>query len=189
MIDFGQEINLVSFYEKYKNDYKIRLPEIYQFPAAVVEMGIMTSLVFSNGKCVCVGINQEKTKIMGADGNLILTPIVEKISTMMGNFWGSHPSPKYEVVNIVFQMDMRRNINLTELHITQPNCVYEPETFPALILRTNDPRHTFLVFSNGKIIAHFPHPRLDNGNFLKTTEAMKQAMTTALENALIKRDV
>jgi transcription initiation factor TFIID TATA-box-binding protein len=33
-----------------------------------------------------------------------------------------------------------------------PHCQFNPQTFPGLIYRMNNPKITFLIFTNGKVI-------------------------------------
>lgn len=162
IIDFERRINLPLFFEKFKTQFEIRLPKTCEFPAAVVKLDVATLLLFPNGKCICTGINEKKGALV-TDGDLVIDPIIAKISGIVTDFLCETFTPKYNVVNIVTQMTLPQRVNLARIHITQSNCVYEPETFPALIVRTLSPRHTFLVFSSGKVIAHIPHPKITNG--------------------------
>jgi transcription initiation factor TFIID TATA-box-binding protein len=45
-----------------------------------------------------------------------------------------------------------RELNLNNIAFTLENTEYEPEQFPGLVYRMDDPRVTFLLFGSGKII-------------------------------------
>ena len=36
--------------------------------------------------------------------------------------------------------------------LEEPNSIYEPEQFPAAIVKSNEPKVTYLIFNSGKII-------------------------------------
>ena len=59
-----------------------------------------------------------------------------------------------EIVNIAVSGDFGRPLNLEELAIELPKegveVEYEPEQFPAAIVKFQEPSATFLLFSNGK---------------------------------------
>jgi len=62
--------------------------------------------------------------------------------------------PQVAVTNIVCSYDMGRYINLNKVVITLnlENIEYEPEQFPGLVYRIEDPKIVALLFSSGKII-------------------------------------
>ncbi|TFG29306.1 MAG: TATA-box-binding protein [Promethearchaeota archaeon] len=58
-----------------------------------------------------------------------------------------------EVVNIVITANLSDWINLDLATLRLENSIYEPEVFPALIYKSNNPvKCVFLVFNNGKIV-------------------------------------
>ena len=67
-------------------------------------------------------------------------------------------SGKFEVkvVNIVASASLGGPIDLLELYEAERlmggRVIYEPDQFPGLIYRMNDPKTVFLIFSSGKIV-------------------------------------
>ena len=61
-------------------------------------------------------------------------------------------------------------INLNELALKLENTEYEPEQFPGLVYKLNEPNATFLLFSNGKLVG------TGTKNRKQLDEAMKQLM-------------
>jgi transcription initiation factor TFIID TATA-box-binding protein len=59
--------------------------------------------------------------------------------------------PKIEVQNIVSFVDLQTRLDLSKLAIDLPNGEYDPNRFPALIVKLKEPKISFLVFSNGKM--------------------------------------
>ncbi|MFX1407656.1 MAG: Lrp/AsnC ligand binding domain-containing protein [Promethearchaeota archaeon] len=64
--------------------------------------------------------------------------------------------------NSKISFDIGRKINLKEISKNSANIEYNPQKFPGLVLKIEDPRATILIFSTGKIIVT---------NFSKNVEA------------------
>ena len=60
-------------------------------------------------------------------------------------------APHIEVQNIVSYVDLQTQLDLVQLAVDLPNSEYNPDRFPALIVKFKDPKISFLVFSNGKM--------------------------------------
>lgn len=56
------------------------------------------------------------------------------------------------ITNIVVASSLEHDIPLEKMAATLPNTEYNPEQFPGLVLRIDDPRSTALIFSSGKIV-------------------------------------
>jgi transcription initiation factor TFIID TATA-box-binding protein len=54
--------------------------------------------------------------------------------------------------NIVASAKLEQELNLDHIAFTLENTEYEPEQFPGLVYRMDDPKVTFLLFGSGKII-------------------------------------
>ena len=54
------------------------------------------------------------------------------------------------VRNIVALLTLPNPIPLEQLE--EPNSIYEPEQFPAAILKVEKPKATYLIFNSGKIV-------------------------------------
>ncbi|NPA38806.1 MAG: TATA-box-binding protein [Candidatus Nanohaloarchaeota archaeon] len=57
------------------------------------------------------------------------------------------------VHNVVASMKVNDRIPLTRLAEYVENVEYEPDQFPGLVLRLNEPRSAALIFSNGKVVS------------------------------------
>jgi len=60
--------------------------------------------------------------------------------------------PKINVQNIVASGSINIVMNLNEIAIKLENTEYEPEQFPGLVYKLEEPTATFLLFSNGKLV-------------------------------------
>ncbi len=57
-----------------------------------------------------------------------------------------------KIVNIVISTSLDHKIPLERLIMDLPNTEYNPEQFPGLIMKTKDPKASFLIFSSGKVV-------------------------------------
>lgn len=60
--------------------------------------------------------------------------------------------PVITIQNIVASGDLHANIDLNLAAIIMESAMYEPEVFPGLIYRMQDPKTVFLIFSTGRIV-------------------------------------
>ncbi len=62
-------------------------------------------------------------------------------------------TPDMKIVNLVVSLNFQTHINLDTAAITLSHSIYEPEVFPGLIYRVQEPIPcAFLIFSSGKVI-------------------------------------
>jgi len=61
--------------------------------------------------------------------------------------------PSCKIVNVVVSTKIDRQVNVELLTEKLPHVVYEPEIFPGVIYRRNDPKATIIMFSTGKIVS------------------------------------
>ncbi|MCC6004975.1 MAG: hypothetical protein LM590_11620 [Thermofilum sp.] len=57
-----------------------------------------------------------------------------------------------EVQNIVASANLRGTVDLERAAFLLENSMYEPEQFPGLIYRMQDPKVVLLIFSSGKVV-------------------------------------
>ncbi len=57
-----------------------------------------------------------------------------------------------EVVNIVVSSSLEQDVPLEKMAATLSNTEYNPEQFPGLVFRIDDPDTSALIFSSGKIV-------------------------------------
>ncbi|MEM5871270.1 MAG: TATA-box-binding protein [Candidatus Aenigmatarchaeota archaeon] len=116
-----------------------------QFPGLVYRPANPRSaaLIFSSGKIVCTGT---KSVEMAHEA---MKKVVKRIKDA-----GIRVPDKYpiQVENIVASSKIEADLNLEDIAFSLENAEYEPEQFPGLVYRINDPRVAFLLFSSGKII-------------------------------------
>lgn len=102
-------------------------------------------LIFRSGNIVCTGAESIES-VAGA-----LEQVVENIRAL----GVSVPrNPEMEVQNIVSSADLGRRLNLTAVAIGLglEHVEYEPEQFPGLIYRLDDPNVVSLLFGSGKLV-------------------------------------
>ncbi len=116
-----------------------------QFPGLILRVKKPKSavLVFSSGNLVCTG-----TKSIGQVKQVIEQVIkqLKKINVRITE------KPKINVQNIVASGNINISLNLNLLTLELENTEYEPEQFPGLVYKLQDPPATFLLFSNGKLV-------------------------------------
>ena len=118
-----------------------------RFPGAVyrIDEPRMASLIFSSGKVVLTGIRNEESLDEGL--NKVLSSLKEAGVKIL-------PVPKVAVTNIVCSYDIGRFINLNRVvaKLSLEAIEYEPEQFPGLVYRLDDPKVVVLLFGSGKLI-------------------------------------
>lgn len=100
------------------------------------------TLIFSSGKMICTGGRSEN------EARRAVENVVSELSK--GGIVTSKRS-KVRIDNIVASANLGRNVDLESVSKMR-RTMYEPEQFPALIYRMEDPKVVFLVFSTGKIV-------------------------------------
>lgn len=116
-----------------------------QFPGLVLRVQKPKSavLVFSSGNLVCTG-----TKSV-AQVKEVIDAVIKQIAKIGVRIT---ERPKITVQNIVASGSINLNLNLNLLALQLENTEYEPEQFPGLVYKLNEPTATFLLFSNGKLV-------------------------------------
>ena len=137
----GKEVPLTKLAKTVPNtEYN---PE--QFPGLVLRVKEPKSavLVFSSGNLVCTG-----TKSIAQVKQVIeqVIKILKKINITITD------KPKITVQNIVASGSINMMLNLNYLSLELENTEYQPEQFPGLVYKLEDPPATFLLFSNGKLV-------------------------------------
>ena len=115
------------------------------FPGLVLRIKKPKSavLVFSSGNLVCTG-----TKSVSQVREVVQQVIrqLKKIGVKVT------AKPKIAVQNIVASGEISLDLNLNTLALELENTEYEPEQFPGLVYKLEEPTATFLLFSNGKLV-------------------------------------
>lgn len=137
----GKQISLTKLARSQSNtEYN---PE--QFPGLVlrIEKPKSAVLVFSSGNLVCTG-----TKSV-AQVKEVIDAVIKQIAKIGVKITDK---PKITVQNIVASGSIDLNLNLNVLALQLENTEYEPEQFPGLVYKLEEPTATFLLFSNGKLV-------------------------------------
>jgi len=115
------------------------------FPGLVLRVKKPKSavLVFSSGNLVCTG-----TKSV-AQVRDVVQQVIKQLRRIGVNV---KIKPKITVQNIVASGAINLDLNLNTLSLELENTEYEPEQFPGLVYKLEDPTATFLLFSNGKLV-------------------------------------
>jgi len=101
-----------------------------------------TILIFSTGKMVVTGMR--KASEAGR--------VVEKVVKNIRKAGIKVSNPEITIQNIVASGDLHTNIDLNMAAIVMEYAMYEPEVFPGLIYRMQEPKTVFLIFSTGRIV-------------------------------------
>jgi len=116
-----------------------------QFPGLVYRMEEprTAALIFSSGKIVCTGARNVK------DVQLAFKKIVRTLRKC-----GIKVPRKFkiQIENIVASAKLSAKLNLNKIALNLENTEYEPEQFPGLVYRMEEPKVAFLFFSSGKIV-------------------------------------
>lgn len=117
-----------------------------QFPGLVLHLDQpkTAALVFSSGKIVCTGAkSMEEVDVA-----------VGKICDKIKNAGFEVTTPDINIQNIVASGDLSKELNLdaVAIGIGLDRVEYEPEQFPGLVYRSEDPRAVILLFGSGKLV-------------------------------------
>ncbi|KAA8491410.1 TATA-box-binding protein [Porphyridium purpureum] len=103
-----------------------------------------TALIFSSGKIVVTGAKSEDQAKLASRK---YARIIQKLNYANIKF------SEFKVQNIVASVDVAFPIRLEPMQHAHNNfCSYEPEIFPGLIYRMQEPRVVLLIFVSGKVV-------------------------------------
>ena len=118
-----------------------------QFPGLVLrlEEPKTAALLFRSGKVVCTG-----AKTIG-DVKRAIAKVCQKVQKAGANVFDE---PDITVQNIVASANLHAQLNLNAiaLAIGLEKVEYEPEQFPGLVYRLEDPHVVVLLFGSGKLV-------------------------------------
>jgi len=140
-ITIGQKIDLKSFTKMASGiEYT---PD--KFPGAVfrIRKPKLAMLIFSSGKVICTGARSRR------EINTAVEKLIDKLKEARIRVKNK---PKVEIQNIVASSSVNLRVNLDILATECINTEYEPEQFPGLVFRLDEPKTVMLIFSSGKII-------------------------------------
>lgn len=138
---FDQRMNLLAIMKSFRNvEYRPK-----RFPGLVFKLKEpkTTTLIFSSGKMVCTGAKSEKM------ANSAVSKVVRELKKTGFIIRGS---PKIEIVNVVGTAEVGGRVDLEAASDILDNIMYEPEQFPGLIYRMEEPKVVILIFGSGKMV-------------------------------------
>jgi len=100
-------------------------------------------LIFNSGKMVCTGAKSEK------EAKRAVKKTVRELRKTGIIIPGK---PEIKIVNIVASANLLGKIELEESAYILRKTMYEPEQFPGLIYRMNEPKVVILLFASGKVV-------------------------------------
>ena len=144
-------INIVALgILKLKDDLKIdftafeKLVEVRRlnrFPCVMFKIDTTSIILFRNGKIILTGLKRiEQIEELRPQ----IVDVLHQGNIEFSDF-------EIKIQNLVGMSQLGRKINLELACLTLTNCLYEPEQFPAAIVKPTS-GGTFLIFSNSKII-------------------------------------
>ena len=140
-VDVNKELDLYSMERS--------LPDIEydpdMFPGIIlrIEEPHLTALIFKSGKMVVTGAKNMQDVIEGAK---------RIIKTLKKYGLDIDEKPKVQIQNIVASVNLHIGINVEKAAFLLENSIYEPEQFPGLIYKMNDPIVVTLLFASGKMV-------------------------------------
>jgi transcription initiation factor TFIID TATA-box-binding protein len=116
-----------------------------QFPGLVFRLKRpkTATLIFNSGKMVCTGAKSEK------EARRAVMKVIKELKKG-GIIIISKPDLKIQ--NIVASASLGGMIDLEKAAFTLGKTMYEPEQFPGLIYRMDEPKVVILLFASGKLV-------------------------------------
>lgn len=118
-----------------------------QFPGLIYRLHDPKTavLIFRSGKVNCTGAKNL------ANVRLTIETIIQKLKKAGIEVYDN---PEIVVQNIVAVYDLEADLNLTDIAMSLglENVEYEPEQFPGLVYRVEEPKVVLLLFGSGKVV-------------------------------------
>ena len=140
-VTLDQKINLLDIMKVFRNvEYRPK-----QFPGLVFRLKRpkTATLIFSTGKMVCTGAKSEKLARRAV--HKVVRELKNKGIVILNR-------PKIVIQNMVASANLHGKIDLEAAADVLDNVMYEPEQFPGLIYRMQDPKTVLLLFASGKLV-------------------------------------
>jgi len=137
----NQKVDLNAIVKSYPGvEYR---PE--QFPGLVLRLKRpkTATLIFNSGKMVCTGARSEK------EARRAVMTVVKELKKG-GIIIISKPDLK--VVNMVASVSLGGRVDLELVVGALKKTMYEPEQFPGLIYRMDEPKVVILIFASGNLV-------------------------------------
>jgi transcription initiation factor TFIID TATA-box-binding protein len=140
-VTLNQKVDLNAVVKSYPGvEYR---PE--QFPGLVYRLKRpkTATLIFHSGKMVCTGAKSEKESRRA---------VMKVIKELKKGGIIIISKPELKIQNIVASASLGGLIDLEKAAYTLAKTMYEPEQFPGLIYRMDEPKVVILLFASGKLV-------------------------------------
>ena len=140
-VTLGQKMDLLDIMKVFRHtEYNPK-----RFPGLVFRLKRpkTATLIFSTGKMVCTGAKSEK---------LARRAVHKVVRELKNNGIIILNRPKIVIQNMVASGNLHGKIDLEVAADVLDNVMYEPEQFPGLIYRMQDPKTVLLLFASGKLV-------------------------------------
>ena len=116
-----------------------------QFPGLVFRLKRpkTATLIFNSGKMVCTGAKSEK------ESKRAVMKVIRELKKSGIIIIGK---PELKIQNIVASANLSGLIDLERAAYSLGRTMYEPEQFPGLIYRMDEPKVVILLFASGKLV-------------------------------------
>jgi len=116
-----------------------------QFPGLVFRLKKpkTATLIFNSGKMVCTGAKSE------GQARKAVNKVVQELKNNGIIIVGK---PEIQIQNIVASASLQGHVDLEKSAYSLGKTMYEPEQFPGLIYRMDDPHVVILLFASGKLV-------------------------------------
>jgi transcription initiation factor TFIID TATA-box-binding protein len=116
-----------------------------QFPGLVFRLKRpkTATLIFNSGKMVCTGAKSEK------EAKRAVMKVIRELKKSGIIIIGK---PELKIQNIVASANLSGLIDLERSAYSLGRTMYEPEQFPGLIYRMDEPKVVILLFASGKLV-------------------------------------
>lgn len=140
------DIKKVISLDKLLNILEASEYEPEQFPGLVYRLDDpkVATLIFRSGKIICVGARSI------AAAKIALRKTVKNIKKV--GIRVNENKIRVKIENIVVAINFGKELNLDQLAFQLEDSEYEPEQFPGLVYRIQNPKVAFLLFSSGRLV-------------------------------------
>ncbi|GAB6148557.1 TATA-box-binding protein [Stetteria hydrogenophila] len=88
------------------------------------------------------------------------------------------PQPTYNIENIVATVILQNNLDLNLIETRIPDVEYNPDQFPGLVYRMQQPKVTALIFKSGKMVV------TGAKSVMELVQAVKKILKTLIEKGI-----
>ena len=135
-----------------------------QFPGLVCRLSVpkVALLIFRSGKVNCTGAKSKE------EAEIAIKKIIKELKEAGMDVI---ENPDIKIQNMVATADLGIEPNLDDIALMVEGTEYEPEQFPGLVYRLDDPKVVVLIFGSGKVVI----------TGLKSEEDAKKALKKILD--------